>query len=88
MTNHTEVTQLPKNMRSGMVSPDPVDFEDLGPCYFRVVQFRHPKKGEYYLSGALIQAWLAPNDLLSEYWVVLPTYKARKVWSWEPAEEV
>ena len=28
---------------------------------------RAPKKGEWYLSGAIIAAYRAPNDLLTEY---------------------
>jgi hypothetical protein len=31
--------------------------------------FRCPRAGEYYLSGAIIQAWRAPNDLSSPYWI-------------------
>ena len=38
----------------------------------RVVGFRAPKKGEYYLGGAIIEAYRAPNDLLSAYWIVEP----------------
>jgi hypothetical protein len=30
-------------------------------------EFRCPKKGEWYLSGAVIEAYKAPNDLSSEY---------------------
>lgn len=36
-------------------------------------EFRCPKKGEFYLSGALIQAYRAPNDLNTEYWIAKPT---------------
>jgi hypothetical protein len=32
-------------------------------------EFRCPRKGEWYLSGAKIQAWLAPNDLSTAYWI-------------------
>ena len=28
---------------------------------------RFPKKGEWYLSGAIIEAYLAPNDLTIEF---------------------
>jgi|WetSurMetagenome_2_1015567.scaffolds.fasta_scaffold158528_5 hypothetical protein len=30
-------------------------------------EFREPLKGEYYLSGAIIEAWPAPNDLSTKY---------------------
>ena len=29
--------------------------------------FRKPKKGEWYLSGAIVEAYQAPNDLTSAY---------------------
>ena len=32
-------------------------------------EFRPPKKGEYYLSGAEIQAYRAPADLDTAYWI-------------------
>lgn len=34
-------------------------------------QFRPPKKGEYYLSGAEIFAYRAPNDLSQPYWIAV-----------------
>lgn len=37
--------------------------------------FRPPKKGEYYLSGAIVAAYRAPNDLSSPYWVVVPNHE-------------
>lgn len=40
------------------------EYEPLG--------FRYPKRGEYYLSGAIPQAWLAPNDLTMMFHVVKP----------------
>jgi hypothetical protein len=32
-------------------------------------QFRCPKKGEWFLSGAIPAAYKAPNDLSQEYWI-------------------
>ena len=32
-------------------------------------EFRCPKKGEWYLSGAIPGAYKAPNDLSQEYWI-------------------
>jgi len=40
---------------------------------YDVIGFRSPKKGEWYLSGALITPFVASNDLTMEFWVVLPT---------------
>ena len=31
-------------------------------------EFRAPKQGEFYLSGAIVTAYRAPNDLTQEYW--------------------
>lgn len=42
-----------------------------GWCY-TLMGFRYPKKGEFYLSGALVMAYRAPNDLTSSFHVVEP----------------
>lgn len=50
---------------------------------FRVVGKRPPKKGEFYLSGAIPQAYKARTDFLtSEYIVVEPVaeHRLRQVW--------
>lgn len=39
---------------------------------------RKPKKGEFYLSGAIAFAYLAPNDLTSEYFIAVPIKKETK----------
>jgi len=33
----------------------------------RTGEFRAPRKGEWYLSGAIVEAYRAPNDLTPEY---------------------
>lgn len=38
--------------------------------WVRVLAFRPPRQGELYLSGAIPQAYLAPNDLPTAYWIV------------------
>jgi len=55
----------------------PVNFIPLGTSgllqdryFYRKVGFRAPKKGEWYLSGAIIEAYRAPNDLTTPYQVV------------------
>jgi len=32
-------------------------------------EFREPKKGEHYLSGAIITAYIAPNTLTQKFWI-------------------
>lgn len=32
-------------------------------------EFRAPKRGEYYLSGAIVEAYRAPNDYSTPYWI-------------------
>ncbi len=52
------------------------------PYFYNVVEFRCPKKGEYYLSGALVTGYLAPNDLSTEFLVVELTKKAVQQTIW------
>lgn len=33
-------------------------------------EFRSPKKGEWYLSGAIPECYLAPNDLSMSFYIV------------------
>ena len=35
-------------------------------------EFRAPKKGEWYLSGAIVEAYRAPNDLGTAYHIAKP----------------
>ena len=59
----------------------PVHFEGMrGRYFYAVMGQRCPLKGEFYLSGAIVQAWKAPNDFSSTYTVVKPTHKARQAW--------
>jgi hypothetical protein len=67
--------------------PDVVEFEgryDVAyPKFtYEVVGYRKPLKGEHYLSGAIPKAYLAPNDLSTEYLVVRKKEKMvlRQVW--------
>lgn len=39
------------------------------PKYEATGEFRPPKKGEYFLSGAVVQAYRALNDLSISYWI-------------------
>jgi hypothetical protein len=40
--------------------------------YVRTGEFRPPKKGEWYLSGAIPRAYKALNDLTSPYHIMRP----------------
>ena len=41
-----------------------------GPGFYRATgEYRAPKRGEWYLSGAVIDAYQAPNDLSAPYWI-------------------
>lgn len=53
---------------------------------YKVLGYREPKKGEYYVSGAKPMAYKAPNDLGLTYLVVEPlvTYKRQTVTNWFP----
>jgi hypothetical protein len=35
-------------------------------------EFREPKAGEHYFSGAIITAWYAKRDLTTKYWIAVP----------------
>lgn len=37
--------------------------------YAATGEYRAPRKGEYYLSGAIVCAYRAPNDLKLCYWI-------------------
>lgn len=52
------------------------NFQGLGPCFYTLVGKRPPRKGEYYLSGAIIEGYCASNDLSNPFWVVRPTFRA------------
>lgn len=48
--------------------------------FYNAVDYRAPKKGEYYLSGG--QVWTALNDLSTPFVVVEKTYKAKRKTVW------
>lgn len=55
--------------------------------FYNVVDFRNPKKGEYYLSGAKIEAYEAPNDLGIEFLIAEKTFPAKQAHTWVKREE-
>lgn len=56
-----------------------VYFEGLGDCFYEIVEFRNPKAKEYYLSGAMVQAWKSYADFSNPYYVVRPVCHALPV---------
>lgn len=38
--------------------------------FIKTGEFRCPRKGEWFLSGSIAEAYLAPNDLTTEYHIV------------------
>jgi hypothetical protein len=74
----------------------PINFYQYGgtcvPCYYRKVAFRKPKRGEWFLSGATAEAYLAINDLdddsEDERQIVVPTFRAKRVQSYAPSDPV
>lgn len=53
--------------------------------FYTVVGKRAPKKGEWYLSGAIVEAYQAPNDLTDEYTIVERGARAKQKLVWVPA---
>ena len=47
--------------------------------FYRKRGFRAPKKGEWYLSGAIVEAYQAPNDLSMEFQIVEKVCRAKRV---------
>lgn len=61
----------------------PVAVDDRrGMWWVEKIGYRKPLKGEYYLSGAVPQAYRAPADLLAAYLVVKPVRVASKQTTW------
>ena len=66
--------------RCPKLPPHPIHFEGLvdrhntprNERWVKVIGFRPPLKGEYYLSGAVVEAYKAKNNLTYSYWIVEP----------------
>ena len=57
-------------------------------CFYEYVGYRCPNRGEFYLSGAVIEAYRAFADLSTSYHVVKPTVQATPVKAWTRGEEI
>lgn len=52
------------------------------PRHFYTVEYRRPKTGEWFLSGAVIEPYRALFDFRTKYLVATPTDEAIKVTEW------
>ena len=70
MTALPQVINFIPRMQSGII-----------PCrhFYRVLGKRPPKKGEFYLSGAIVEAYEAIFDMHDEYIVVEKGPRAKRV---------
>lgn len=57
-------------------------------CFYERVGTRAPRKGEFFVSGAIPAAYRAPNDLTAEALIVRPTRYAKRVTAYEPGDTV
>jgi hypothetical protein len=51
------------------------------------IAFRAPKKGEYYVSGAIPAAYKAKNDLSTSFLIVEPLESFEQRMQWVPTKE-
>lgn len=58
--------------------PDVLHFPKLGNCFYEIIDYKKPEKGEYYLSGAIVTVWECFNNLNDYFIVVKPTYYAEQ----------
>ncbi len=76
-------------MRQG--NKQPITFEGMyAACsyFYRVITWGIPRKGDFYLSGNPVGAWRAPSDLSTPFWIVAPTFRAKRVQAWQKGEPV
>lgn len=58
---------------------------ERGFYFYKVLGFRPPKRGEWYLSGAVVEAYKSCSDLETPYLVIETTAKAVQRTVWEAA---
>ena len=66
-------TRSHKLEQSGVIS------HQANHCEYKVLGYRCPKAGEWFLSGAIVGAYQAPHDQRTPYLVVEPTVKRKPV---------
>ena len=60
----TDTTKYPLAARGSVVTPFPKKY------FVKTGEVRPPKKGEYYLSGAIPEVYVAPNDLNTSFHIM------------------
>ncbi len=68
--------------------PDVLRFSDpyfTRGYFFYTVEYRCPRAGEWFLSGAIVEAYKTNSNLTTKYLVATPTDKAKKVTTWVKA---
>lgn len=58
--------------------PEVLNFEGIGRCFYSKGEFRAPRAGEFYLSGAVVAAYQAKSDFESAYRIVKPVALAER----------
>ena len=72
-----------------MIKSKPVEFEGMrGLFFYERIGFRAPRAGEFFLSGAIVSAYLAQNDMTQQFAIARPTHRARLVSRYERGEKV
>lgn len=77
-----------------MSIPEVIPFEAVAAngqtrdCYWQKVRDGYPKKGEFYVSGALPMAYKARADLSTRYTIVKPTHFAERSTIWTRGSRV
>lgn len=61
----------------------PVFFEGIGSHFYERGPFRPPRKGEFFLSGAVVAAYRASHDMTSPYRIAIPTRPAKLGLIWQ-----
>lgn len=83
-----QITKETKTTKRPAQKPRVIRFVDLpgmdhGKMWsWELLDYRAPKKGEHYLSGAIVEAYTAKNDMQCEYFIVrkLIEHRPRQVW--------
>jgi len=73
------IDRFREHRAKGVIQGEPLHFENVGLCYWKPVDFRSPKAGEFYLSGAEVTGYRANQDLDAPFHIVIPTHYARLV---------
>jgi len=65
-----------------------VDGTNTRDCFYKRIGFGIPRKGQWYISGAIPMAYRAPNDLRISFLIVEPTHFAKLVTRQERGDAV